>query len=86
MVIETVRFVMDLIILSSETLNYSRHLTGAQEGEPPPTLVDFFKKDFLLIIDESHMTVPQVGGMFRGDRPLKKVKKVPRTFRERCDI
>ncbi len=51
--------------------NYSRHLTGSKEGEPPPTLIDFFGDDFLLIIDESHITIPQVGGMFRGDRARK---------------
>ena len=51
--------------------NYSRHLTGAAEGEPPPTLIDFFGKDFLLIIDESHITCSQVGGMYRGDRARK---------------
>ena len=51
--------------------NYSRHLTGANEGDPPPTLIDFFKKDFLMIIDESHITVSQVGGMYRGDRSRK---------------
>lgn len=51
--------------------NYSRHLTGAKEGEAPPTLIDFFFKDFLLIIDESHITVSQVGGMYRGDRSRK---------------
>ncbi len=51
--------------------NYSRHLTGANEGEPPPTLIDFFYKDFLMIIDESHITVSQVGGMYRGDRSRK---------------
>ena len=51
--------------------NYSRHLTGAATGEPPPTLIDYFKKDFLMIIDESHMTIPQVGGMYRGDRARK---------------
>jgi excinuclease ABC subunit B len=51
--------------------NYSRHLTGANKGDPPPTLIDFFNKDFLMIIDESHMTIPQVGGMYRGDRARK---------------
>ncbi|MCP4913067.1 MAG: excinuclease ABC subunit UvrB [Oligoflexia bacterium] len=51
--------------------NYSRHLTGTKEGEPPPTLIDFFKKDFLLIVDESHISIPQVGGMYRGDRARK---------------
>ncbi|MBI5515396.1 MAG: excinuclease ABC subunit UvrB [Deltaproteobacteria bacterium] len=51
--------------------NYSRHLSGRKEGEAPPTLVDYFPKDFLLIMDESHQTVPQVGAMFRGDRARK---------------
>ncbi|WP_437756883.1 excinuclease ABC subunit UvrB [Sorangium sp. So ce1389] len=51
--------------------NYSRHLSGRKPGEPPPTLIDYFPKDFLLIIDESHQTVPQVGAMFRGDRARK---------------
>ena len=51
--------------------NYSRHLSGRQPGEPPPTLMDYFPKDYLLIIDESHVTVPQVGGMFAGDRSRK---------------
>ncbi len=51
--------------------NYSRHLTGSAPGEPPPTLIDFFGDDFLLIIDESHITIPQVGGMYRGDRARK---------------
>ncbi len=51
--------------------NYSRHLTGANPGDPPPTLLDYFKKDFLLIIDESHLTVSQVGGMYNGDRARK---------------
>jgi excinuclease ABC subunit B len=51
--------------------NYSRHMSGAQPGDPPPTLIDYFKKDFLMIIDESHVTIPQVGGMFKGDRARK---------------
>ena len=51
--------------------NYSRHLTGANEGDPPPTLIDFFRNNFLMIIDESHITVSQVGGMYRGDRARK---------------
>lgn len=51
--------------------NYSRHLTGAAPGEPPMTLMDFFKDDFLIIIDESHMTIPQIRGMFAGDRSRK---------------
>jgi excinuclease ABC subunit B len=51
--------------------NYSRHLTGMQPGEPPPTLIDFFGEDFLMIIDESHISCSQVGGMYRGDRSRK---------------
>ena len=51
--------------------NYSRHLTGRQPGEAPPTLLSYFPSDFLLFIDESHVTVPQVGGMYRGDRSRK---------------
>ena len=51
--------------------NYSRHLTGAKPGEPPATLMDYFGDDYLLIIDESHMTVPQVRGMYAGDRSRK---------------
>ncbi|HWP56314.1 MAG TPA: excinuclease ABC subunit UvrB [Candidatus Acidoferrales bacterium] len=51
--------------------NYSRHLTGRQPGEPPPTLLNYFPPDFLLFIDESHVTVPQIGGMYRGDRSRK---------------
>ena len=51
--------------------NYSRHLTGRKPGEPPPTLLNYFPKDFLLFIDESHVTVPQIGGMYRGDRSRK---------------
>jgi excinuclease ABC subunit B len=51
--------------------NYSRHLTGRQPGEPPPTLLSYFPSDFLLVIDESHVTVPQIGGMYRGDRSRK---------------
>ncbi|MBL9186388.1 MAG: excinuclease ABC subunit UvrB [Opitutaceae bacterium] len=51
--------------------NYSRHLTGRQAGERPFCLIDFFPKDFLLMIDESHATVPQIGGMFNGDRARK---------------
>ncbi len=51
--------------------NYSRHLSGRRPGEPPPTLIDYFPDDYLLVIDESHITVPQVGGMYRGDRSRK---------------
>ncbi len=51
--------------------NYSRHLSDRKAGEAPPTLIDYFPKDFLLILDESHQTVPQVGAMYRGDRARK---------------
>lgn len=51
--------------------NYSRHLTGRAAGEPPPTLMDYFGDDYLLIIDESHQTVPQIGAMYAGDRSRK---------------
>ncbi len=51
--------------------NYSRHLDGRKEGQPPATLLNYFPEDFLLFIDESHQTVPQVGGMYRGDRSRK---------------
>ena len=53
--------------------NYSRHLTFRKEGEAPPTLIDFFPKDFLLVIDESHVTIPQVRAMYNGDRMRKSV-------------
>ena len=53
--------------------NYSRYLTGVPAGHPPPTLIDYFPKDFLTIIDESHITNPQISGMFRGDRARKSV-------------
>ena len=52
--------------------NYSRHLTGRAPGEPPPTLLDYFPKNFLVIIDESHISVPQLNGMYNGDRSRKK--------------
>ena len=48
--------------------NYSRYLSGQQAGEPPPTLMDYLPEDTLLVIDESHVTVPQIGAMYRGDR------------------
>jgi excinuclease ABC subunit B len=51
--------------------NYSRHLTGRAPGEPPPTLLNYFPPDWLLFIDESHVAVPQIGGMYRGDRSRK---------------
>jgi excinuclease ABC subunit B len=52
--------------------NYSRHLSGRSPGEQPPTLIDYFPKDFLLIVDESHATIPQVGGMYEGDYSRKR--------------
>ena len=51
--------------------NYSRHLTGLEAGKPPHTLIDYFPEDFLIIIDESHMTIPQIRGMYAGDRSRK---------------
>jgi excinuclease ABC, B subunit len=51
--------------------NYSRHLTGSKAGEPPYTLIDYFKGEFLIIVDESHITIPQVRGMYAGDRSRK---------------
>ncbi|MEK6627402.1 MAG: excinuclease ABC subunit UvrB [Bdellovibrionota bacterium] len=60
--------------------NYSRHLTGRQSGEPPPTLLEYFPKDFITFIDESHITVPQIGAMYRGDR-ARKMNLVEHGFR-----
>jgi len=51
--------------------NYSRHLTGRSPGEPPPTLLDYFPENFLVIVDESHQAIPQIGAMFNGDRSRK---------------
>jgi excinuclease ABC subunit B len=51
--------------------NYSRHLSGRKQGEPPPTLIDYIPHRALMIIDESHVTIPQIGGMYRGDRARK---------------
>ena len=51
--------------------NYSRHLSGRAPGEPPYTLIDYFPEDFLMIIDESHVTIPQIGGMYEGDKSRK---------------
>ncbi len=51
--------------------NYSRHLTGRLPGEPPPTLIDYLPKNAVIMIDESHVTIPQLNGMFRGDRSRK---------------
>ena len=52
--------------------NYSRHLTGLAQGQPPHTLIDYFPDDFIMMIDESHKTVPQIGGMYHGDQSRKK--------------
>ena len=51
--------------------NYSRHLSGRAPGAPPPTLIDYFPPDFLIVLDESHITIPQIGAMFKGDRSRK---------------
>ena len=53
--------------------NYSRHLSGRAPGEPPPTLIDYLSREALVVIDESHVTVPQIGGMYNGDRSRKEV-------------
>jgi excinuclease ABC subunit B len=53
--------------------NYARHLTGRAPGDPPPTLLDYLPKDALIFVDESHQTVPQVRGMYHGDRSRKEV-------------
>ncbi len=64
---------MESVGFCSGIENYSRYLTGRGPGEPPPTLVDYFGKEFLLIVDESHVTLPQVRGMYNGDRSRKEV-------------
>ena len=63
--------------------NYSLHLDGRMPGEPPHTLINYFPEDFLLMVDESHMSIPQVGGMFKGDR-ARKDKLVEYGFRLPC--
>ena len=60
--------------------NYSRHLTGRGPGQAPPTLIEYFPKDFVTFVDESHVTIPQLGGMFRGDR-ARKMNLVEHGFR-----
>ncbi len=60
--------------------NYSRHLSGRPTGAPPPTLLEYFQKNFLMIVDESHITIPQIGGMYRGDR-ARKMNLVEHGFR-----
>lgn len=52
--------------------NYSRHLTGKAQGEPPPTLLDYLPRDTIIVVDESHQTIPQIGGMFKGDQSRKR--------------
>ncbi|MDD2999944.1 MAG: excinuclease ABC subunit UvrB, partial [Candidatus Riflebacteria bacterium] len=69
--------------------NYSRHFSGRQAGEPPDTLVDYLPKDCLIILDESHMTVPQLRGMYRGDRSRKQTLvdygfRLPSALDNRC--
>jgi excinuclease UvrABC helicase subunit UvrB len=51
--------------------NYSRHLSGRNAGDPPPTLLDYLPPDALMFLDESHVTIPQIGGMYKGDRSRK---------------
>ena len=63
--------ILDEMGTCSGVENYSRHLVGRKAGEPPPTLIEYFQKKFLAFIDESHISVPQVGGMYRGDRRRK---------------
>lgn len=53
--------------------NYSRHLVGKKPGDPPYTLLDYFPEDYLMVIDESHVTIPQIGGMYKGDRSRKEM-------------
>ncbi|MFH2011426.1 MAG: excinuclease ABC subunit UvrB [Pseudomonadota bacterium] len=53
--------------------NYSRYLNGRKQGEPPPTLLNYFPRDFLIFVDESHATIPQLNGMYRGDRSRKNI-------------
>ncbi len=60
--------------------NYSRHMTGRGPGEAPPTLLEYFPKEFITIVDESHVTIPQIGGMYRGDR-ARKMSLVEHGFR-----
>ena len=68
------RFDMEMMIeigYCSGIENYSRYLSGRNAGEPPPTLFEYLPKNALLVIDESHVTIPQLGGMYRGDRSRK---------------
>src|SRR5206468_836020 len=60
-------------LFGDEIENYPRHLRGGKPGDPPPTLLDYFPPDSLIVLDESHQTVPQLNGMYRGDRSRKEV-------------
>ena len=72
---ERTRFDLEMLLetgFCSGIENYSRHLTGGLPGDPPYTLIDYFPDDFLIIVDESHMTIPQLGAMYNGDQARKK--------------
>ena len=72
---ERTRFDLEMLLetgFCSGIENYSRHLTGGKPGDPPYTLIDYFPDDFLIIVDESHMTIPQLGAMYNGDQARKK--------------
>lgn len=71
---ERTKFDLEMMVATgscSGIENYSRHLTGRLEGEPPPTLFEYLPEDIILFIDESHVTIPQIGGMYKGDRSRK---------------
>ena len=72
---ERTRFDLEMLLetgFCSGIENYSRHLTGGKAGDPPYTLIDYFPDDFLIIVDESHMTIPQLGAMYNGDQARKR--------------
>ncbi len=72
---ERTRFDLEMLLetgFCSGIENYSRHLTGGKPGDPPYTLIDYFPDDFLIIVDESHMTIPQLGAMYNGDQARKR--------------
>ncbi|MBR2530379.1 MAG: excinuclease ABC subunit UvrB [Lachnospiraceae bacterium] len=72
---ERTRFDLEMLMetgFCSGIENYSRHLTGGAPGDPPYTLIDYFPDDFLIIVDESHMTIPQLGAMYNGDQARKR--------------
>src|SRR6201999_2445557 len=71
---ERTRFDLEMMLelgYCSGIENYSRHFSGRSPGEPPPTLLDYLSPDALIIIDESHVTLPQIGAMYKGDRSRK---------------